>query len=200
MDVSFNKTLRMAAWVLLLGLSATLSACLTSQDPKLSVEDLRQPEDFRGRYIASSFPGDDKAAEATVVPGLDRSYTMQITEGDHKDSPVHLRFLDLSSGQLLAVMTEDATPDTAMYALVTRASDGALVFRSVALKPEVRGRSLKEVLFRHGATAVVFEAGDAPHDEIKGALTAANLRALFTDPEFLAAVDSGALFRLSRAE
>ena len=54
--------------------------------------------------------------------------------------------------------------------------------------------TLIDALTRHGASTVSF---DDSHDEIKGTLSAANLRALFSDPDFAGAVSTERGFRLS---
>src|SRR5262249_32069350 len=114
----------------------------------------------------------------------------------HKDEPVRMRFLTLAPDTLLAVFTEKDPSTGAMYAIAIRVMNGAWVFRTVELAPDRRDRALREALMRHGATDVAFDRSDV-HDQIKGPLTAANLRMLFADADFRRAITTDKGFRLS---
>jgi hypothetical protein len=183
-----------------LALALGLCACLTSDAPRLSAEDLTAPAGFAGAYYATRFPEDGSSGPNTIdaivesQPG--RNYRLTFMEGEHKDEPVIIRFLTLNQGALLAVVTE-ADKDEAVYADVTVASNGAWVFRMVELDAAKRTRILKDALMRHGATAVAFDTGELQQDTIHGALSAANLRALFSDPDFVNALSDTRGFRLS---
>jgi hypothetical protein len=188
---------------LFLGLAAAfgLSACLSSDAPDLSAEDLTTPAGFGGSYIASAFPEDrvegPNALDATVEPLGDRLYRLTFAEGERKDAPVLLRFVTLNDGKLLGVVTDPDPAKGALYTIVTHAANGSWVFRNVDFNKDRRDRTLRDALARHGARAVTFGSGDLPHDQIKGSLTAANLRALFSDPDFAGALDLQKGFRLS---
>jgi hypothetical protein len=132
--------------------------------------------------------------DALVEPIGDRTYRMTLTEGEHKDAPVLLRLLTLNDGRLLGVFSDPDPAKGALYTIASRASNGGWVFRNVEFNPARRDRVLRDALTRHGAAAVDF---DDAHDEIKGSLTAANLRALFSDPDFTAALTTERGFRLS---
>ena len=177
-----------------------IAGCLSSDIPKLDPEDLASPVGFAGSYFATKFPedtgNDPNTIDAIVEAAGDRSYTLTFVEGDHKDAPVAVRLLTLNSGNLLAVIS-DPDKGAAVYAIVTVASNGAWVFRLINLAPDKRTRGLRDALARHGATAVKFDDSDMHNDEIRGSLTAANLRALFSDPDFVNALSMDQGFRLS---
>jgi hypothetical protein len=187
--------------LLALFVAVGLSACLTSDPPKLDPADLTTPEGFAGAYFATKFPEDATSGpntiDATVEAGADRSYRLTLQEGEHKDAPIVVRFLTLNAGTLLAVMTDDKPDSEAMIAVVTVAANGAWVFRTIDLAADKRDRSLRDTLMRHGASSVVFDTADVRHDEIHGTLSAANLRALLSDPDFVNAIDTSQGFRLS---
>jgi hypothetical protein len=181
-------------------LALGIAGCLISDTPKLDPEDLTAPDGLAGAYYASKFPEDaangPNTIDAIVEAKADRSYSLTFMEADHKDAPVTMRFLTLNDGGLLAVMSE---PDKggAVYAAVTVASNGAWVFRLVAFAPDKRTSTLRSALKRHGATDVQFDDSDTQSDEIKGTLSAANLRALLSDPDFVNAISMDQGFRLS---
>jgi hypothetical protein len=174
------------------------AACLSSDAPSLSAEDLTEPAGFGGAYFGTAFPYDPSddpgTIDAMVEPIGDRSYRLTFTEGERKDAPVLLRMLKLNDGRLLGVFTDPDPAKGALYTIVSQASNGAWVFSNVEFKPDMRNSVLRNALTRHGASAVDF---DDAHDEIKGSLTAANLRALFSDPDFASAVTTERGFRLS---
>jgi hypothetical protein len=175
-----------------------VSACLSSDAPTLATEDLTEPAGFDGAYFGAAFPDDPSDDTGTigalVEPIGDRTYRLTFTEGERKDAPVLLRMLKLNDGRLLGVFTDPDPAKGALYTIVSQASNGSWVFRNIEFKPESRGRTLRDALTRHGASAVAF---DDAHDEIKGSLTAANLRALFSDPDFAGALTMERGFRLS---
>jgi hypothetical protein len=182
-----------------LALALGLTACLSSDAPDLSTEDLTEPAGLGGAYFATAFPHDpsddqpgtlDAQAEAIG----DRTYRLIFTEGEREDAPVLLRMLKLNDGRLLGVFSDPDPAKGALYTIVSRASNGGWVFRNIEFKPDRRDKVLRDALTRHGASAVAFS--DA-HDEIKGSLTAANLRALFSDPDFTGALAMERGFRLS---
>jgi hypothetical protein len=177
-----------------------IAGCLSSDTPKLDPQDLASPAGIAGSYFATKFPedtgNDPNTIGAIVEAAADRSYSLTFVEGDHKDAPVIVRFLTLNSGNLLAVMS-DPDKGAAVYAVVTVAANGAWVFRLINLAPDKRTRNLREALARHGATAVKFDDSDMHNDEVKGSLSAANLRALFSDPDFVNALTMDQGFRLS---
>ncbi len=126
-----------------------------------------------------------------------RTYRLTFSEGAHKDEPVLLRFLVLNGGNLLGVFTDPDPAKGALYAIVTPAANGSWVFQTVDFVPERRDRRLRDALTRHGANTVDYGTGSFVHNEIKGSLTAANLRALFSDPDFTGALEMEQGFRLS---
>jgi len=178
-----------------------LAACLASDPPKLQSEDLTVADGFTGAYYASRFPdstdGSPTTIDATVTLEADRSYQLTFLEGEHKDDPVIVRLVALNAGTLLAVMTDPKPDSDAIYAEVTVASNGAWAFRIIDLAATKRTRAVQEALLRHGATGITYDTGDLQHDQIHGGLTAANLRALFSDPDFVNAIDTSSGFRLS---
>ena len=192
------KSSALRAAFLSLALAASLTACLSSDAPNVTAEDLTEPADFGGGYFATAFPhdlSDDTGTMAALVEPIgERTYRLTFTEGDRKDAPVLLRMLKLNDGRLLGIFSDPDPVKGALYTIASRASNGSWVFRNVEFKPESRDRLLRDALMRHGANAVDF--GDA-HDEIEGSLTAANLRALFSDPDFAAALTMERGFRLS---
>jgi hypothetical protein len=196
------KSSALRAALLSLGLALFLSACLTSDAPNLAVEDLTAPAGFGGAYLATAFP-EHKTDEGPGMMNADvevldgRTYRLTFSEGDHKDEPVLIRFLTLNDGTLLAVFSDPDPAKGALYAAALHAANGGWVFRTVDFKPESRDRSLRDALTRHGATGVDFGTGDLVRNEIKGKLTAANLRALFSDPDFTRALEMEHGFRLS---
>jgi|AraplaMF_Col_mMF_1032025.scaffolds.fasta_scaffold00012_217 hypothetical protein len=191
-----SSALRAVFFVLVLLFGPT--ACLSSDAPNLSTEDLAELAGFGGAYFATGFPhessDDPGTLDALVEPISDRTYRLTFTEGERKDAPVLLRMMKLNDGRLLGVFTDPDPAKGALYTIVSQASNGGWVFRNVEFNPERRDRVLHDALTRHGASAVDF--GDA-HDEIKGSLTAANLRALFSDPDFAGALTMERGFRLS---
>jgi len=198
-----RTSLLRAGLALLAVLGIGLSACLTGDAPKLSAGDLTMPRNFAGAYFATRFPANPAEGpdtiQATVEPTADRSFLLTFIEKDRKDSPVRVQLIDLRPDILIAVMTEPGSSPDAMLGLVTPASDGAWVFRTVELKADARDRILKEALMRHGATDVRFDQSELQHDEFHGQLSAANLRMLFSDHDFLKAIDTEKGFRLSPA-
>ncbi len=189
------------AALLSLALTAGLTACLSSDVPKLSAEDLTEPAGLGGAYVASAFPeerpDEPNALSATVEPIGERTYRLTFAEGGRKDAPVLLRLLRLNDGRLLGVVSDPDPAKGALYTMVTQAANGSWVFRNVEFKPEQRDARLRDALKRHGAAEVSFGSGDLVHDQIKGSLTAANLRALFSDPDFAGALQVERGFRLS---
>ena len=178
-----------------------LASCLSTDPPGLSPEDLATPHRFVGAYFATRFPdatnGDPNTIDATVEATADRGYLLTFFEGAHKDAPVRVRLLDLAPDLLLAVLSDPKPDSDAIYAIVTVASSGAWVFRAVDLKADVGRREIRWVLKRHGATDVTFDTSDTGVTHIAGQLSAANLRMLFTDADFLAAIQTDNGFRLS---
>ena len=65
---------------------------------------------------------------------------------------------------------------------------GAFALETLDIAEASRTDALKPIVERHGAK-IKFEAGlgDATNDRLLGALTAEQLRDLYSDPEFLAA-------------
>jgi hypothetical protein len=179
--------------------AAALAACLSSDPPKLAAGDLATPAGFAGSYFATAFDETvTRAGTTTIAPAEGNSYLLTITEdGREEDAPVQLRLLRLDSGLLLAVVSDPGKVDDVLYAVVTPAADGAWAFRSVDFDAGRRDRTLREALLRHGATDVSFDSSDMQADRISGNLTAANLRALFSDPDFVNAISTGHGFRLS---
>jgi hypothetical protein len=192
------KSSALRAVLLSLALAVGLTACLSSDAPNLSAEDLTEPAGLGGTYFATAFPynaSDDPGTIDAAVEAIgERTYRVTFTEGERKDAPVLLRVLKLNDGRLLGVFTDPDPAKGALYTIVSQASNGGWVFRNVEFNPERRDRSLREALTRHGASSVDF---DDAHDEIKGSLTAANLRALFSDPDFAGALHMERGFRLS---
>ena len=126
---------------------------------------------------------------------------MTFIEGDHRDAPTLVRLLTFKPGIYLAVLTEpDFNDSAAMYALVAREGDGKWNFNVFDLKRDKRNDELQPILARHGVKKITFEDlgqnPDTTSDRMRGTLDAEQLRALFSDPDFIAAtrLDSG--FRL----
>ena len=193
------KLSALRAAVLSLTLAFGATACLSSDAPNLSAEDLTEPAGFAGDYYASAFPYDPSETETGTLDAQveaigERTYRLTFAEGERKDAPVLLRMLKLNDGRLLGVFSDPDPAKGAIYTIVSQASNGGWVFRNVEFKPEARNAVLRDALMRHGASAVSFS--DA-HDEIKGSLSAANLRALFGDPDFAGALQFERGFRLS---
>jgi hypothetical protein len=191
------KPFSLRAAILIVGLAFGLASCLSSDAPNLSAADLTEPAGFGGTYFATDFPeekSDQAAADATVEAIGERSFRLTFAEGERKDAPVILRLLKLNDGRLLGVFSDPDPAKGALYTIASQASNGGWVFRNVEFKPERRDQVLRDALTRHGASAVAF---DDAHDEIKGSLTAANLRALFSDPDFTGAIETENGFRLS---
>jgi len=175
-----------------LALTLGLSACLSSDAPNLSTEDLTEAPDFAGTYFATDFPEEksDKAAiDGTVEAIGDRTFRLTFAEGEHKDAPVLIRLLKLNDGRLLGVMSDPDPAKGALYAMVTHAANGSWVFRMVDLQGDP-SRTVRDALTRHGAQAVEYSSGNYEETHIKGSLSAANLRALFADADFTQAVDT----------
>lgn len=195
--------MKSSAWragMLLIGLAFSLAACLNSDAPNLATEDLTEAAGFAGRYYATEFP-EEKSTTAAIDGNMEaignRTYRLTFSEGEHKDAPILVRLLTLNDGTLLGIGTDPDPTKAAVYAMVTRASDGGWVFRSVDFESEGRDGALRDALKRHGAKDVTFGGGDIEMNEIKGSLTAANLRALFSDPDFTRALETSRGFRLS---
>jgi len=186
---------------LILLLAVGLTACLSSDAPNLTPEDLTEPAGLGGAYVATAFPEDrsdePNALIATVEAIGERTYRLTFAEGERKDAPVLLRLVTLNDGKLLGVVSDPDPAKGAVYTIVSRASNASWVFRNVEFNMESRDRVLRDALARHGAANVTFGSGDLPHDQINGNLTAANLRALFSDPDFFGALRMDSGFRLS---
>ncbi len=195
------KSSALRAALLSLALALGLAACLSSDAPNLSTEDLTAPAGLGGAYLATAFPKDPTGGPGMINAQVDvlgaRTYRLTFSEGAHKDEPVLLRFLVLNGGNLLGVFTDPDPAKGALYAIVTPAANGSWVFRTVDFVPERRDRRLRDALTRHGANTVDYGTGSFVHNEIKGSLTAANLRALFSDPDFTGALEMEQGFRLS---
>jgi hypothetical protein len=178
-----------------------LAACLSSDPPKLDAADLATPDGFAGDYYAApTSDRDDRSATATVAPADGNSYLLTIVENGLQgapDAPVTIRLVTLNSGLLLAVVSDPDKVGDVIYSIVTKAADGSWVFRSVDFKDQGRDRHLTETIRRHGATAVSYDSSDMKADRIEGNLTAANLRALFSDLDFVNAIETQAAFRLT---
>jgi hypothetical protein len=193
---SFN----LRAGILIVDMALGLAACLSSDAPNISASDLTAPAGFGGAYLATDFPEEESespALNATVEAIGERSYRLTFAEGERKDEPVILRLLKLNDGRLLGVITDTDPSKGALYSLVTPASNGSWVFRMVDFKADRRDRILREALLRHGGQAVDYGNGSLRHDHIRGQLSAANLRALFSDPDFAQAIETPRGFRLS---
>ncbi|HVY99410.1 MAG TPA: hypothetical protein VHA35_07920 [Dongiaceae bacterium] len=182
-------------------LAAGLAACLSSDPPRLDAGDLATPDGFAGTYFASAVGArDDRSATATIAPAEGNSYLLTIVENGLQgapDAPVRLRLLRLNSGLLLAVVSDPDKVDDVLYAIVTQAANGAWAFRPVDLAGQARDRRLSDAIRRHGATEVSYDTSDLRADRIQGNLDAANLRALFSDPDFVKAIETQDGFRLS---
>jgi hypothetical protein len=182
-------------------LLSVLAGCLASDPPKLGATDLATPGGLPGAYFASRFPdsgdGTPQTVDAVITAAPDRSYQLTFLEGEHKDAPVLLRLVTLDDGGLLAVLTDPRPDSDAVYAAVTVAANGAWVFRMIDLAATRRTRAVQEAIMRHGGSGVTYDTGDLQHDQIHGSLTAANLRALFSDPAFVSAIGTTSGFRLS---
>jgi len=186
--------------ILMIGLALGLAGCLTTDAPDIAAEDLLEPAQLVGDYYATDFPEEksDNAAIDGIVEAIgDRTYKLTFMEGEHKDEPVLIRMLKLNDGKLLAVLSDNDPAKGAMYAMVTHAANGSWVFRVVDLQPGSPSRTLRDALTRHGAQSVEHDTGTYEETHVKGALTAANLRALFSDKDFTPALTFEKGFRLS---
>lgn len=194
------KSSALRAGLLSLTLVFGLAACLSSDAPDLATEDLSEPAGFAGAYYATDFP-EEKSTTAAIDGTMEaigaRTFRLTFSEGEHKDAPILVRLLRLNDGTLLGIGTDPDPTKAAVYAMVTRASDGGWVFRSVDFRSGSRDGRLRDALMRHGARGVTFGTGDIEINEIQGSLTAANLRALFSDPDFTQALETSKGFRLS---
>jgi len=178
-----------------------LAACLSSDPPKLDAADLATPDGFAGDYYAApTGESDNRSATATITPADRNGYLLTIAENGLQggpDAPVKIRLLTLNSGLLLAVVSDADKVGDVIYSTVTKAADGAWVFRSVEFKDQARDRHLSDAIRRHGAIAVSYDSSDIKADRIEGNLTAANLRALFADPDFVNRMETASGFRLT---
>lgn len=185
-------------------LALGLGACLTSDPPKLGRDDLVQVEKLAGNYIAVSLPegapSQPPPADAEMVAQDDGSYLLTFIENGHRDSPTVVRLLAFQPDAYLGVLTDDKPDSRAMYALVDQDATGRWQFRVFDLLRDRRNDDLQPILARHGARKITFEdLGSDPYttdDRIEGGLDAAQLRALFSDPEFLKATQTNTGFRL----
>ena len=184
----------------MIGLALGLAACLSSDAPDLTAADLTAPANFTGAYFATNFPeekSDKPAIDGTVEAVGARVFQLTFVEGEHKDEPVMIRLLKLNDGNLLGVMSDPDPAKGALYAMVTHAANGSWVFRMVDLPAGGPSRIQREAMQRHGAKSVEYTSGTYEETRMAGHLTAANLRALFSDPDFTQALESDRGFRLS---
>ncbi len=196
----FHRAGLVVGLVLVLG----LGACLTSDPPKISRDDLVQVEGLAGNHRAIALPegaaGGPPPSDAEIVAREDGSYLLTFIEDGHRDAPNVIRLLAFGAGTYLGVLTDDKPDSAAMYALVGRDAAGNWEFRAFDLAPERRTEDLQPILARHGAGRISFEdLGSDPkttNDRIAGNLDAAQLRALFSDPDFTAALRTDTGFRL----
>ena len=194
------KTSAFRAAVLVFGLASGLAACLTSEAPDLTATDLTEPTNFAGEYFATDFPeekSDTPAIDGTVEAIGDRTFRLTFAEGEHKDEPVLVRLLRLNDGNLLGVMSDPDPTKGAMYAMVTHAANGGWVFRLIDLPTGGPSRIQRDAMRRHGAKTVEYSSGTYEETHMTGRLTAANLRALFSDGDFIHGLESEHGFRLS---
>lgn len=190
--------------ILALALAVGLGACLTSDPPKISSTDLVQAKGLTGNFIATSLPegapGGPPPSDAEIVARDDGSYLLTFVEDGHRDSPTVVRLLKFETGTFLGVLTDDKPDSAAMYALVSRDAKGLWQFKAFDLRHDRRSDDLQPILARHGAGKLTFEdLGTDPvttNDHFAGNLDAAQLRSLFKDPEFVAALTTDTGFRL----
>jgi len=191
--------------VLMLALvSLALAGCLTSDEPKLQPGDLAKLEGFGGLYSVAAFPGSDPHATGEArVDARDGEYFMSIknSDGDNLEKPVLLRILRLAADRYLAVGSDSGSTDSMiLYAFVTPRPNGAWRFNMIELQAARRNDALKSVTFRHGATLSFSQVNTTPPtalDQLSGHLDGDQLRALFTDPDFVKAIDDHRGFDLS---
>lgn len=190
--------------MLSLALFLALAACLTSDPPKLAREDLVQATNLAGNYVAISLPegmpSQPKPADAEIVAEDGGGYLLTFIEDGHRDSPTLVRLLTFTPGTYLGVLTESESDSSAMYALVSRETDGQWHFKVFDLKRDRRNNGLQPILARHGVGKITFEDlgqnPDSTNDHMQGHLDAKQLRALFGDPDFIAATRMDSGFRL----
>jgi len=195
---------RRLALLLVVTLAFGLASCLTGDAPQLKPEDLVQAKDLPGTYTAIALPGNPggqpPSVDARVEAAKDGSYFLTFIEADHVDTPTRLRLLPDQGDRYLCVFTEADSPDRAMYGRLEHEPAGGWAFHIFDIKPERRTEDLQPILQRHGVEKIVFEQlGSDPAttaDHIQGALSAAQIRALFSDPDVLAALQTDAGFRL----
>ena len=193
------------AGLLLAGLAIGLSACLTSDGPKLKRDDLVAAKGLAGSYTATVFPttaDSPQPIQAQVDAQNDGSYLLTFIETDHVDSPTRMRLLTFKTGTYLCVFTETDPDSSAMYGLLTAESGGGWRFSMVDFKHDKRTDALQPIVRRHGGSRVLFEDVStqpaSADDHIAGTLTAKQLRALFLDPDFAQAIQTDTGFTLTR--
>jgi hypothetical protein len=207
MRTNTRSFVRGTAWWTLLApaVAVLLSACLTSDPPKLKRDDLVQVQGLVGDYTATALPegapDQPQAIAAHLEAEKDGSYLLTFIEGDHTDAPTRLRLLQFKPTVYLCVMTESEPRSSAMYAFVTGTPDGQWAFKVIDLLRDQRTDRIQPIFRRHGASKVTFEdLGSNPAttaDHIEGNLSARQLRALFVDPDFVAVTQTDSGFRLT---
>jgi hypothetical protein len=199
-----RRAFRRPGLIVGLVLALGLGACLTSDPPKIAREDLVQIDGLAGNHVAVALPegapGGPPPSDAEIVAREDGSYLLTFIEDGHRDAPNVIRLLAFGTGTYLGILTDDKPDSAAMYALVSRDAAGLWEFRAFDLLPERRTDDLQPILARHGAGKISFEdLGTDPkttNDRFAGSLDAAQLRALFSDPDFTAALHTDTGFRL----
>jgi hypothetical protein len=181
---------------------AGLAACLRTDPPVLQPEDIVQFPDLAGNYVATRTSAQSQGPskiDARIENADGGSYLAFFIENGKSDDPTRLRLVRLHDDAYLAVFSDPKDDKDAMYGIAIRGSDRAWSVKMVDLKSGSRNDKLQAVVRRNGASAISFEdlkLTNTTDDRIHGRLTAPQLRALFADPDFLAATETSVGFDL----
>jgi hypothetical protein len=182
---------------------AGLAACLRTDPPLLRPEDIVQFPDLAGDYVAtrtSTQSDGPSSIDARIENAEGGSYLVSFIEDGKPDDPTRLRLVQLHGDDYLAVLSEPQDAKDAQYGVATRAPDRSWSVKMINLKSGSRDDRLQAVVRRNGASAISFEDVKLAHttdDMIHGPLTAPQLRALFTDPDFVSAMETSVSFDLT---
>jgi hypothetical protein len=181
---------------------AGLAACLRTDPPALQPEDIVQFPDLAGNYDATSTStksGSPSKADIRIESADNGSYLIYFIEDGKPDNPTRLRLIRFHDDAYLAVFSDPQDDKDAMYGIATRGPDRGWTVRMIDLKPGSRNDKLQAVVRRNGASSISFEdvkLTSTTDDMIHGRFTASQLRALFTDPDFVDATETSVRFDL----
>jgi hypothetical protein len=182
-----------------------LGACLTSSPPRIERQELAQLDGLIGHYdvaITSASNGRKGAMEIKIEAGNDGAYSIvTIENGAPQEKPMLLSVLDLKPDVYLGVIGTNPEAETqlAMYAFVSRVAEKDWSVKLVEIGKNARNSALAAVAKRHGIEDMSFRKGlgQATDDVIEGEPTGSQLRTLFNDPEFAAAIEPDIEMRLT---